>query len=328
MAKRVNYSFFALMFVTFIVVSVHSQVPIANDEQLASVLDSMVENYYKPNASVSMESFTYAETQLPTSFSLWLEDELRSAFAKTKYCKLFDVRAGLTMHPSMQAAYGDFFGSKQVDMVLYGRFIQTDSSAIVALNLSDLSTGELIGVAKIAFAINDFPSWVEVAPSEKALDVVSSITNLTGGSEGLVLKMIMDKGIGAGYRSGETLTLFVTCSQNAYLKIYHIDARAVAQLIWPNRYGGSGYLTKGQTFRFPEDEDGYKYLLGPPYGTEYIKAIASTVPFATMEADFTDLYGSPQSAILRGLEVVPDVSAKRAEALVAFEIVPSVNDQE
>ena len=115
--------------------------------------------------------------------------------------------------------------------------------------------------------------------------------------------------------------MLVTSSKDAYLKIYHVDVNGVAQLIWPNRFGGSGKIKAGEALKFPGPNDKFQYVLGRPYGTEYIKAVASTKPFATMEADFSDLQGSAVAAISRGLTVVSS-DTTRAEALVVYEILP------
>ncbi|WP_158908559.1 hypothetical protein, partial [Rectinema subterraneum] len=50
---------------------------------LPSILDHMLDNHYMPSAQVGLGSFTYTDTQLPTPFARWFEDELRLAFAKT-----------------------------------------------------------------------------------------------------------------------------------------------------------------------------------------------------------------------------------------------------
>jgi hypothetical protein len=136
------------------------------------------------------------------------------------------------------------------------------------------------------------------------------------------LSLSTDRGIGATYRDGERLSLFITSSRDAYLKLYHIDVNGVAQLIWPNRFGGSGRIAAGQAMKFPGSDDRFQYLLGKPYGTEYIKAIASTVPFATMETDFADLAGSATAAIQKGLKVTQAGNPSKAEALVVYEIQP------
>lgn len=73
---------------------------------------------------------------------------------------------------------------------------------------------------------------------------------------------------------------------------------------------------------FPKPGDAFKFKISPPYGTEYIKAIASTVPFATQEPDFSDLSGDAAQAITRGISVVPAAAFTRAEALVVYEVLP------
>jgi len=182
------------------------------------------------------------------------------------------------------------------------------------------------------------PADVSVEPSIKALETAVSLSQLVPGSVSQVsgspslgsqayamsdfqLSLSTDRGIGAVYRNGERLKLYLTSNKDAYLKIYHVDVNGVAQLIWPNRFGGSGKIRAGEAMQFPGPNDKFQYLLGPPYGTEYIKAVASTKPFTTMEADFSDLQGSAAAAITRGLSVVSS-DATRSEALVVYEIVP------
>jgi hypothetical protein len=87
------------------------------------------------------------------------------------------------------------------------------------------------------------------------------------------------------------------------------------------RFKGGDQIKAGQAMRFPGSEDKFSYVLGMPFGTEYIKAITSTKPFATMEADFSDLQGPAAAAITRGLSVVASDST-RAEALAVYAIMP------
>ncbi|HQE69270.1 MAG TPA: hypothetical protein PLX63_08320, partial [Rectinema sp.] len=53
--------------------------PTNDSTALAALLDHMLDNHYLPSAQVALGSFTYADTQLPTPFARWFEDELRLA---------------------------------------------------------------------------------------------------------------------------------------------------------------------------------------------------------------------------------------------------------
>ena len=302
---------------------------------LPSILDHMLDNHYMPSTQVGLGSFTYADTQLPTPFARWFEDELRLAFAKTAKMKLFDKQVAAAMDPAIRALYGDFFGTDRADSILYGKYAQDDRGVLVTMTLTYLSTGGLISETRYAVPASAIPSNVDVQPSVKMVQTAAALSQLfpaagAGGQVGsgqqgpaqdFVVTLSTDRGQGAVYRDGERLTLLVTSSKDAYLKIYHVDVNGVAQLIWPNRFGGSGKIKAGEALKFPGPNDKFQYVLGRPYGTEYIKAVASTKPFATMEADFSDLQGSAVAAISRGLSVVSS-DTTRAEALVVYEILP------
>ncbi len=294
--------------------------------ELSAFLDGMTADYYKPSMTAALGSFSYADTQLPTPFSRWLEDELRQALAKTARIKLFDKQVAAAMDPSIRAMYKDFFGAEKVDSLIYGKYKNDQGSAHVTISITDLSTGQLIAERPVVFASSRLPRDMRVEPTLQTIQAASSLASLAGGAASpnsdFTLSMVSDRGIGATYRDGESLSLLITCSKDAYLKIYHVDVNGVAQLIWPNRFGGSGRIAKGEAMRFPAETDRFTYKLGAPYGTEYVKAIASLAPFKTMEADFSDLEGQPELAITRGLSVESTNAANHAEAMVVYEILP------
>ena len=98
-----------------------------------------------------------------------------------------------------------------------------------------------------------------------------------------------------------------------------------SQLIWPNRYGGGkGLMKAGSLVRIPSDGDPFAFKLQPPYGTEFLKAVASTVPFVDSQEDFSDLGGEARDVMTRGLSVVSTASTETfyAEALASYYIGP------
>ena len=293
---------------------------------LPPFLDAMTADFYKPMITVGMGSFTYAESQLPTPFARWFEDELRQSLTRTTNLKFFDKQVAAAMDPSIREKYKDFFGAEVVDSLLYGKYSADGRSVQVTISLTDLSTGQLISEKKLVMTVAQLPPGLRVEPMVQTLQTASSLKYLAAGASavdpGFKLSMSTDRGAGATYRDGENLVLLVTCSREAYLKIYHVDVNGVAQLIWPNRFGGSGKISKGEAMRFPAAGDRFQFKLQAPYGTEYIKAIASAVPFATMEPDFSDLAGSAAAAITRGLSVTSTNASNRAEALAVYEILP------
>ena len=133
--------------------------------------------------------------------------------------------------------------------------------------------------------------------------------------------MSTDRGVGGVYRTGETLSVLVAVNERAWIKVYHVDVAGKARLIWPNRYSGTpGPLDAGTIVRIPGEGDPFSFVLGPPYGTEFIKVLASTRAFAATESDFTDLAGDARDSISRGLPVT-SADAERAEGLASYLIL-------
>ena len=290
-------------------------------------LDFLQDGIYLNPVVAGMGSFTYADTQLPSPFARWFEGELRLAFSRTDRISLFDRLLGAAMDPLLRELYKKFLESDHVNSILYGRYSLEGNSVRVTMSLTDLATGILLKETLYQVPLAAVPSDIGIRPSSETSQSATELTQLVpaGARQGIpfALAIAADRGVGATYRDGEKLTLFVTSTEDAYLKLYHVDVNGIAQRIWPNRFGGSGRIAAGQMMKFPSSSDGFQYILGRPYGTEYIKAVACTQPFATMEAPDTDLSGPPATVITRGLPpVASTASATWAEALVVYEILP------
>jgi hypothetical protein len=141
----------------------------------------------------------------------------------------------------------------------------------------------------------------------------------------LLVTASTDRGRGGVYREGEGLVVLATVDQPAFLRIYHIDVNGRVQRIWPNRFGGGdGRVASGEIVRIPGMSDPFSFRMEAPYGTEFIKVIASTQAFVSDNADFADLGGDSRSVITRGLPPqTGSAPALFAEALASYVIVPA-----
>jgi hypothetical protein len=152
---------------------------------------------------------------------------------------------------------------------------------------------------------------VAQAPAQQAAAIPLSVSVST------------DRGPGAAYREGEEMVVLVTVNKPAYAKIYHIDVTGKASLIWPNQFGGKGSLDPGAIMSIPGPRDAFKFLLTPPFGTEFIKVIASTTPFVPEKGGFS-AEGGARGVISRGTvpaEAPSAGSGEQAEALASYLIM-------
>ena len=295
--------------------------------RISKALDRMASGYYQPEVRAAFGAFTYGYTGLGSSFSRFLEEALTRAVTGSKRVRLFARHAVQAMDASYREVYREYFQTAEADALLYGRFSVAEGGSgtgvSLHLELASLSTGELLGAADLLIPITAVPPDISLAPPglTQAENLRSSLSDLLAAADGdLVVQAASDRGENPVYRLGENLQLHVFVNHDAYLKVYHVDVAGKTQLIYPNRFQPDNRVAGGAFVRIPERHDPFQFRLGPPFGAEFIKVVASTRQFSDVEADFSELEGSARQAISRGLTVVAS-DAESAETLLAYTIV-------
>jgi len=299
----------------------------AQEADLARTLDSAASAYYLPGVRAAFGTFTYEFSDLPTPFSRWLEDRLLLAASKTSRVTVLNRNAAAALDPVLKDTYGAFLRETGADALLSGRYFMEGERVRVRIELTELSSGTLIGAGDWVAPLASIPDYASVRPSSSATERAKELSSLSGApAGGLSVSVSTDRGSGGAYRSGESLAILVGVNKDAYVRIYHVDSSGRLQLIWPNRFGGGdGKITAGSPVRLPPDASSpYAFVMEPPFGTEFIKAIASTVPFADSQSDFSDLGSGARGIVTRGLAVTSTSSTKIevAESLASYYIGP------
>ena len=137
-----------------------------------------------------------------------------------------------------------------------------------------------------------------------ALYIIDELSNISSASsENLIIKAWIERGNGATYVDGEDLIINFFSGTDCYIKVYHIDVNGQVQLIFPNIYYSDNFIKEGTIYRIPDTQYPFKFNLEQPYGTEFIKVMASTVQFADIEESFTDIGKATRGLLERGLTV-------------------------
>jgi len=327
MRKKIFLCFFA----SFLFPAVFGQT--AWISRFAVLMDSLAASHYEDQIQAAFGTFTYEYSELATPFSRWLEDELTRAVPESKRMRLFNRAAAAAMDPAFRAQYADFFASNQVDALLSGKFFKDARSVRIRFDLTSLRNGNLIGSGEMSFRAEELPGSVAVAPEDAVVSRAKQLAGLVGAAptssagrlDALALSLSTDRGPGGAYRDGENLKVHASVNQDSYVRLFHIDAAGSTKLMWPNRFGGGdGRLKAGASGTIPGPGDPFDFKLGAPYGTEFVKAVASSEPFARSEADFQDLGTDARGIISRGLDLTPKSSVKEAlhaEALASYVII-------
>lgn len=301
------------------------------DAGLTAALDGMAAKAWQPVLKTALGTFTYGYENLSTPFSRWLEDALGDAMARGQRIQLFNRAAAAAMDPAFKNLYGDFFEQNGVDALIAGTYFLEGGAVRVRLELTSLSDGLLLGSTELAIPVLAVPKGVAVEPTQMAADSKATLAKIIPARTGnpkldaLSVAVSTERGANAAYRDGEDLVIMVAASKEAWLKVYHVDVGGEVALIWPNRFTSGRKLAAGEVVLIPGPGDGFIFHLGPPFGTEFIKVVASTTPFLSTEGDFSSLGTDSRGAISRGLSVLSsDASAvpEMAEAISSYVIMP------
>lgn len=295
-------------------------------QSLSAFVDSLVSTHWEETVQVAFGSITWEYSALATPFSRWLEDELSAELQKSSKYRVFNRSVVLAMDPAFRESFAEFFATNQVSALISGRFFEEGNRVRTRIELTDMRTGNLIGSGDWTVNKSVIPSSIAVRPGDSERERMQSLSTVfpafARDTQRLGVSLSTDRGVGGAYRAGEYLTVFVTVTDDAWVRLYHIDSSGNTQLIWPNAYSPSdGRVRAGRVVQLPGSGDPFAFLMKAPYGTEYIKVVASTVPFTDAPTAFADMGTDSRGVISRGLTGVAlgeGSDAVLAEAVASY----------
>ena len=87
------------------------------------------------------------------------------------------------------------------------------------------------------------------------------------------LSIVIDKGSGAQYVYGETLSVTVRSERSGYLTLFDFVPDGRVQVIFPNSYSQSNYIEGEKEYRIPGEIYPFVFRIGPPAGWEILYAV-------------------------------------------------------
>ena len=99
-------------------------------------------------------------------------------------------------------------------------------------------------------------------------------TSIAGGGTGLAVSTAVDRP-DARYRDGDTLTLTVDVTEDAYVWVFDTGTSGKVHQIFPNRYETDNFVRAGRAIAIPSAGSDYQLLVSHPKGAELLTVIAS-----------------------------------------------------
>jgi hypothetical protein len=281
---------------------------------------------------VSLGNLTYADKQVGSSFSRYLQERLGSALTRNPNFELFARDRLEQILEAMELNLSDLVDQRDsirigafegVEGLLSGRFFDEDAAVRVFLELVEIETGLVRSKTSFALPRVWIPASLAIRPDNyaDALFVLEELREiLNADNKSFVVKAWTSRGDGGTYRDGEPLIVSFLASRDCYIKIYHIDVERKMKLIFPNRYYSNNFVNGKKIYRIPDSSYPFQFRLTRPYGAEIIKVIASTLQFKDIETSFEEIGTASRGAISRGLNVETKKS-QVTEAMISYTII-------
>jgi len=281
---------------------------------------------------VSLGNFTYADKNMGSSFSRYFEEKLGAAIERHPSFDLFAREQLEEILAAVELSLNDLFdpatavkagGLRGIQALLGGRYFDEGAAVRVYLALTDVQSGLVAAKTQVVLPKVELPDSVSVLPENynDALYVIEELYRIQESDPAdFRVKLWTVRGDGATYRDGEELVIHLFSNRDCYVKIYQIDVEKQMQLIFPNRFFPDNFIREGRVYKIPDTRYPFRFVLGEPFGTEFVKLVASTLQFRDIEEDFQQLGSPTKEVITRGLSI-RQREEQIVEAMISYTIV-------
>lgn len=291
-----------------------------------------IEKNIRERIVVSFGNFTYSDKEIGSSFSKYIENQLNLVLTDNEKFEVFAREKLEEILEAIELSLSDLSDPKNAVQVgklkgfqgiFSGRYFDTAESVTVYLDLISVETGTYIGRTKVSVPKSIIPASISLFPNNYSnalfvLDELSEVENAN--NQEFIVKAWTLRGNGGTYIDGEELVINFYTNRDCYIKLYHIDVNKKMQLIFPNEFCYYNFIKKKNIYKIPDSRYSFSFILGAPYGTEFIKVVASTVQFKDIENSFEILGTTSKEIVTRGLNV-RQKKEQITEALISYTIL-------
>jgi hypothetical protein len=96
----------------------------------------------------------------------------------------------------------------------------------------------------------------------------------------LAVNAWVDRGCGATYPVGSQMVVYVRCSKDCWVKVFHTSADGETKLLFPNKVDRNNRLAGGEVHPLGDASYPFQFDITPPLGVEMISVVASDKAFS------------------------------------------------
>ena len=303
-----------LLAALFTIISVFPNFADSLDSGLESTI-SFYESFVSDGSGIGIGTLVFEDKNISSSLSGYLAEKLAGIITHSGKMTLVnreqldtileEIKLGLTGIIEESSSL-DPGALKGLEYLITGRFYDQGRDVRLYTQLTDMKSSTVIADREILFGKDQVPRGILIRPSnyEDALYVLQELAEVSNASNSdFIIKGWTIRGDGGIYRDGERMVVNFYSSRDCYIKVYHIDVAGNMQLIFPNDFYSDNFILNKKLYRIPDNRYPFTFDLGAPYGTEFIKIVASTVQFKDIESAFEAVGHASGELVSRGLAV-------------------------
>lgn len=252
---------------------------------------------YSTATSVVIGNFNYQNTRMSSAFTAYFKEKIEVESAKFGGIKVIGSKS---MSGYLKSHGIEFDGTAQglatiagADATIIGSYWELDDRIEIKTQVISRGTGESLGSANVTFPSRYIPKSINHKPDNFS-QIQSDLALLADDRAGSELKVVVwtDRGDGGVYKENEKLLVYVKANKDCFLRVIYHDASGNNIQIFPNALSEKSMTVKANTvYTIGGEESPFSFTVGEPFGTELIKALASTQPFPEYEKSDTEVVG-------------------------------------
>jgi hypothetical protein len=299
------------------------------DYKILTALDR-IENKVSGNLVTGICNIVYSDEELGSEFGGLFRQKLKVAVQASDKFSLSETENLDLIKEQWDFQHSGFVDEDQavrigeldaIQALFMGKYYDNGTNVSVYLDLVDVENGSVLSSEQIEIAKGDISVSIYPDNYDSVQNIIDEISQVSGSSQDdSLVNVWIERGNGAVYENGENLVINFFSKYGCFVKVYHIDVNGQAQLIFPNQYYNNNFITADTVYSIPDKNYPFKFSLGEPFGTEFIKVMASNVQFDDIEQSFSSLGTVTRGMLERGLKL--EQNEEMSEVLLNYTIVP------
>ncbi|MGB9616304.1 MAG: DUF4384 domain-containing protein [Desulfomonilaceae bacterium] len=144
--------------------------------------------------------------------------------------------------------------------------------------------------------------------SKDAKDIVAEAQTIQSATRPFKIELSTAEGK-TTYAAGEKINFVFKTDRDCYLTLIDIGTSGKVTKLFPNKWHESNKVEKGKEYRVPPADSGFVFKVEGPNGSEFVKAIATLAPMASIQK--AELKGSGNFAeIVQPEAVLKDIKTE------------------